>query len=64
MICPLDANRFCSANVDAVPFDPDGVWLPLAVEAVSAAAALRFLLLLLPFVVALPPANEDEGPDD
>lgn len=46
-------RRFCRADEDEVPFDPDGVWLPLAFDAVS--PALRFLLFDVPFAVPLVP---------
>lgn len=58
---PLKPRRFCSAIETDAPFDADGVWLPLVVEAVS--AALRFLLVLeeMPFVGALPCVVDEAG---
>jgi hypothetical protein len=45
-------RRFCSADEDKAPFGADGVWLPLAVEAVS--ATLRFLPFEVPFAALVP----------
>jgi hypothetical protein len=58
LACPLATTRFCSADVDEVPFAASGVWLPLAIEGVSA-AALRFLPLVGPFAVALLAATDN-----
>jgi hypothetical protein len=59
---PVVPRRFCSAVEDTAPFDPAGVWLPLAVEAVS--ATLRFLPFGAPLVVLAVPLAIDGDDDD
>ena len=60
---PLVPRRFCSAEEDSAPFGADGVWLPLAVDDVS--ATLRFLPLETPFAAPVPfVADAGAGADD